>query len=169
MKRGDWTIARTLWYRYYNIIAAIKRARALTLMATVFSAQFVVACPTPVRAADDWLEPRDREDGKRENQNWIIALKRNILLASLLGVSASLRAAERCLCVIWNLSIRRGCLFKTNLHFKLEGRGLSCSYSLMWDQYTKHVINATIKTPFAVLKQQYECVFLMQNQPAKAS
>lgn len=48
-------------------------------MATVFSAQFVVACPTPVRAADDWLKPRDREGGNKENQNWIIALKRDIL------------------------------------------------------------------------------------------
>lgn len=96
-------------------------------MATVFSAQFVVACPTPVRAADDWLKPRDREGGNKENQNWIIALKRDILLVSLFAGSASLRAVEQCLCVIWNLWIHQGCLFKTNIHFKLEGRGLSCT------------------------------------------
>lgn len=35
----------------------------------------MAACPTPVRAAENWLEPRDREGGKRENQIWIIAQK----------------------------------------------------------------------------------------------
>lgn len=32
----------------------------------------MVACPTPVRAAEDWLEPRDTEEGEKENQTWII-------------------------------------------------------------------------------------------------
>lgn len=31
----------------------------------------MVACPTPVRAAEDWLEPRDTEEGEKENQTWI--------------------------------------------------------------------------------------------------
>jgi len=35
----------------------------------------VVACPTPVRAAENCLEPRDREGGMREKLVWIIVEK----------------------------------------------------------------------------------------------
>lgn len=37
-------------------------------------ARLAVACPSPVRAAEDWLEPRDTEQqGEKENQTWITA------------------------------------------------------------------------------------------------
>lgn len=89
-------------------------------------AQLVVACPTPVRAAEDWLEPRDREGGNKENQTWIIALKR----ARANSTSARVfiwrirvqRAEEQCLCVIWKCSICQ-CYVCLKLICTLNSRG----------------------------------------------
>lgn len=56
-------------------------------------AQLAVACPTPVRAAEDWLEPRDAEQqGEKENQTWITA--------PFLRSARTSRAARR-LCAFW--------------------------------------------------------------------
>lgn len=120
----------TLWCRYYNTVATIKSVITFLFRWQHYCAQLVVACPTPVRAAENWLEPRDREAGKRENQIWIIATiethsgKLNICWCVYLKDPCGLE--QQCACVNWKCLICHGYwVFKSNMLLKLKGRSRS--------------------------------------------
>lgn len=89
------------------------------------------ACPTPVRAAEDCLEPRDRQGGNWKNQTWMIARKLaqahpSVCLERFYLERFYLADPRRkSVCGVWEDSTCQSLLFKSHTHFKVVARSFN--------------------------------------------